>query len=311
MTYLYHGTDKKSANDIIKRGIDMSKSEKGYFGRGFYTATTPTNLEYPKIYAADNSKYDATGTDTNGAYISIDTDIAVTIRIPFVQVVGIKITCSTPNLANMVGIFTEAKGCLIDSILMIYNNPLNSIRACFICNTTVTGSWSSSEYNVIRNCLFYAIDTGTYNLFTNLRVTNGVNNHYYRLENNTFTKAGDNGIYGTCNVLGKKGWFQFYNNIVLDSTLSDYLIVPTSGTADIDADYNMASDTTLTTFGGTGNLENKTASNQFVNTSNDYTLKVTADALNAGQTRPDFNYDAIGVNRPQGASWDMGALERT
>ena len=39
MTYLYHGTDKKSAEDIIKHGIDMSKSDKGYFGRGFYTAT--------------------------------------------------------------------------------------------------------------------------------------------------------------------------------------------------------------------------------------------------------------------------------
>ena len=37
--FLYHGTDRKSADDIIKRGIDMSKSEKGYFGRGFYTAT--------------------------------------------------------------------------------------------------------------------------------------------------------------------------------------------------------------------------------------------------------------------------------
>jgi len=37
--FLYHGTDRKSADDIIKRGIDMSKSDKGYFGRGFYTAT--------------------------------------------------------------------------------------------------------------------------------------------------------------------------------------------------------------------------------------------------------------------------------
>jgi len=37
--YLYHGTDAKSAENIVKSGIDMNKSDKGYFGRGFYTAT--------------------------------------------------------------------------------------------------------------------------------------------------------------------------------------------------------------------------------------------------------------------------------
>jgi len=37
--YLYHGTDIKSAEDIIKHGINMNKSHKGYFGKGFYTAT--------------------------------------------------------------------------------------------------------------------------------------------------------------------------------------------------------------------------------------------------------------------------------
>lgn len=34
---VYHGTSQGAANDIAKRGIDMSKSTKGYFGRGFYT----------------------------------------------------------------------------------------------------------------------------------------------------------------------------------------------------------------------------------------------------------------------------------
>lgn len=34
---VYHGTDKEAADDIIKNGIDMSKSQLGYFGRGFYT----------------------------------------------------------------------------------------------------------------------------------------------------------------------------------------------------------------------------------------------------------------------------------
>jgi hypothetical protein len=32
----YHGTSKAAATSILKDGIDQSKSEKGYFGRGFY-----------------------------------------------------------------------------------------------------------------------------------------------------------------------------------------------------------------------------------------------------------------------------------
>lgn len=43
--YLYHGTDQKSAKDIHKRGVDMSKSHKGYFGRGFYTATKESDAK--------------------------------------------------------------------------------------------------------------------------------------------------------------------------------------------------------------------------------------------------------------------------
>lgn len=35
---LYHGTSEKSALNIIKRGVDMRKCSKGYFGVGFYMA---------------------------------------------------------------------------------------------------------------------------------------------------------------------------------------------------------------------------------------------------------------------------------
>lgn len=36
---LYHGTDKESAEDIVKNGVNMARSHKGYFGKGFYLAT--------------------------------------------------------------------------------------------------------------------------------------------------------------------------------------------------------------------------------------------------------------------------------
>jgi hypothetical protein len=35
---LYHGTSKQGAEDIINNGIDIDKSEGGYFGKGFYCA---------------------------------------------------------------------------------------------------------------------------------------------------------------------------------------------------------------------------------------------------------------------------------
>ena len=40
-THVYHGTDSKSAEDIRKRGVDITKCSPGYFGTAFYTALDP------------------------------------------------------------------------------------------------------------------------------------------------------------------------------------------------------------------------------------------------------------------------------
>lgn len=37
-TKVYHGTSYSGAQDIMRNGIDMNKSEGGYFGKGFYCA---------------------------------------------------------------------------------------------------------------------------------------------------------------------------------------------------------------------------------------------------------------------------------
>ena len=34
---VYHGTDREAAEDILRRGVDMSRAQGGYFGFGFYT----------------------------------------------------------------------------------------------------------------------------------------------------------------------------------------------------------------------------------------------------------------------------------
>ena len=51
-TKLYHGTDIKSAMNIQKNGVDISKGYGGYFGWGFYT--TP-NADLAKSNYADFS----------------------------------------------------------------------------------------------------------------------------------------------------------------------------------------------------------------------------------------------------------------
>jgi len=58
---VYHGTDRKSYEDILKRGIDMEKSSKGYFGKGFYT--TPDEALAKSNYA------DFTGEDEDDTVV--------------------------------------------------------------------------------------------------------------------------------------------------------------------------------------------------------------------------------------------------
>ncbi|MFW5847646.1 MAG: hypothetical protein ACOCVF_01840 [bacterium] len=57
---LYHGTDLKSALEIKQHGIDISKSEGGYFGWGFYT--TPN-------YNLAKSNYSEFSGDEDGGVI--------------------------------------------------------------------------------------------------------------------------------------------------------------------------------------------------------------------------------------------------
>jgi len=59
---VWHGTDAASARDILENGIDMSRSEKGYFGQGFHVADTPD--------LARSNYAEFSGDDAGGAVIS-------------------------------------------------------------------------------------------------------------------------------------------------------------------------------------------------------------------------------------------------
>jgi hypothetical protein len=54
-----------------------------------------------------------------------------------------------------------------------------------------------------------------------------------------------------------------------------------------------------------------TPASLFVNAgANDYRLSTTSPALDVGETRADVPTDIVGLDRPQGADFDVGAFER-
>lgn len=103
------------------------------------------------------------------------------------------------------------------------------------------------------------------------------------------------------------------NCIMLGYAAANAIACASTGTAA--ADHSLFSNASLTGTNvttGSGNLFSKTASNQFVSTTVDFRIKTTADAKNAGTTDstdiPTAD-DIVGTSRPQGASWDIGAME--
>jgi hypothetical protein len=55
---VFHGTDLESANDIKQNGLDLSKCDRGYFGKAFYVTT---DKELAKSNYADFSGDDEGG----------------------------------------------------------------------------------------------------------------------------------------------------------------------------------------------------------------------------------------------------------
>lgn len=61
---LYHGTSQEGARDIMTNGIDMEKSEGGYFGKGFYTT--------PKPELAKSNYADFSGDEEGGVVLEVE-----------------------------------------------------------------------------------------------------------------------------------------------------------------------------------------------------------------------------------------------
>jgi hypothetical protein len=61
---IFHGTDLESAKDIKQNGLDLSKCDRGYFGKAFYV-TTDENL-------AKSNYADFSGDDEGGVVLKFE-----------------------------------------------------------------------------------------------------------------------------------------------------------------------------------------------------------------------------------------------
>jgi hypothetical protein len=132
----------------------------------------------------------------------------------------------------------------------------------------------------------------------------------YNVYHNVFTGAGAGGSqdYGLQSNVTKGGLVTIVaeNNISFDNDDGDYELAGTSVTAN----NNISSDATADDDGGTGHQIDVDVDDIFVDPDNyDFTLKVGSSARNAGATVASVTTDLLGVPRPQGTAYDIGALE--
>ena len=185
---------------------------------------------------------------------------------------------------------------------------------------------------LIERCVFHNTSSGAGNEWRN----RGIEPHLastWRIYQNVFHSMGGSGIGNrqtdtrtltidgntiyNCNQSNDpdSGGIDFYqvtaastitgrNNIAMNNGGVDYRLTGLYDTAD----RNMSSDGTAP---GTTNYPNETATSIFVAPgTNDFNLQAGTNAINNGLTLVHLNPDIAGVTRPQGAAYDLGALER-
>jgi hypothetical protein len=191
-----------------------------------------------------------------------------------------------------------------------------TIDGLIITNTSIGNSSSvlneTTRYssNIYKNNIIVGVNTRNSRGISPSQSSTSIvfNNIIYNFRNTTYSNGTGMGFP----VLSYRV-YNAYNNTVYNTWLGVYATTATNnismgGTTDFNAttqSYNMSSDATAS---GTGSLTSKTASDQFVSTTNDFHLKVGADAIDAGtDLGSPYNVDIDGNTRT--APWDIGADE--
>jgi len=275
-------------------------------------SATPDSSNYPRIYAAEDNQH---GTDiTAGAYIEASSPISV--AIPYTRIDGIRVNgTSNSNTAISFLASGTSRDCRVDNCIVH-----GTFQYGIMIGQSSTGVTSS---NYVTNNIIIIDGTanttpaGVYAYGTD--ASSGTTNSY--IYNNSVYVANQ----GSLNNYGIR--FANVSSCTLNITVENNIVMGavTSGLASITYAYNqiafstgaksfnnnISSDGTADDFGGSSNQINVSLSSVFSDAeSNDFSLKKNSVAFNFGKTIGAVTTDILGVSRPQGTAYDIGALER-
>jgi len=185
---------------------------------------------------------------------------------------------------------------------------------------------SNADYSLFRQLIIHNLDGGTLdaNAFAvatgadNVQIRNVI--AYYYDADGIYTGGSNLTVYNSTFYYGRTSPSSNSIQVTSGASVTAYNVI----TAGQESDYYSQGTLTLYNcmsegadaddYGGSGNLINKAASNQFVSLSGtiDLHLKAGSDAINAGyDLSGTFTDDIDGHGRPYGSAWDIGADEYT
>jgi hypothetical protein len=275
------------------------------------TWATPTSEVYPKIYVAEGNGHG--GDISSGAYMSSTGPIVVGIE--FTRIEGLRINC-TSSSAKAITFETSAtsKDCRVDSCFIH-----GTFQYGIMIGQTPSSTGAVSSVNYIQNNIII-IDGSASTTPTGLYVQGsdgslGTTNAYV-YNNSIYVKNPENlNNYGLrfTNVSSSTLNITVQNNIIIGGSNalyhSSYSQISFNTGSKIFT-RNISGDDALSGFGGVNNQINVTAAQVWTDApNNDFTLSETSYALDNGGVIPSLTVDAKGTTRPQGSSYDLGALE--
>lgn len=258
--------------------------------------------------------------DGTGAYISHNTGGAVAIATPYTRIEGLRVLQGSLHNAMYIN---AANNAIIDSCLIVADSSVGMTNG-------ISSRWVNVDATVtVRNNIILGaglgVGGGTNNyggIHLNQLASSGTKILTATVENNTVSNIAVTSMglgYGILldemSIVSGTAMINCVavNNISVGNAGGDYWDNIANGSTG-GSGYNLSSDATGDDWGATGAVINETDTDVLVDVDTDANLKSGSAAIDAGYIRGTFDHDALHVDsdnwRPQGSSWDMGAIEK-
>lgn len=276
-----------------------------------WTNPVPTRNAYPRIYAEPGARHNGRS-DSGGAYIYVNNDngFAIVPDAPYTQIDGLRFVLNTTGMGDTdyitgVGPDSIPEGLIIENCLGIVSGTgTGSVQVL-----SLWGTGGSFTGLVVRNNAIYVM--------TALGSVDGINvltaplaTGVAELYNNSVIGSGGLGNGFVWVNIGSDGELTIVsrNNVATGFGSRDFF--PENHAA-VTQTYCVSSDENASHWGGAGNQINVSLYSACISSNYLYPTR-TSPLLDAGIPIASFTNDATHNSawRPQGAAWDIGALER-